>query len=217
MNNSLRHLSAALVLGIGGLVALKTAQAGCGFVPPKLSPSVWNSTTQSGPALRSAVYWSGMGGQLEQVDDEWSPNTGIVGMWRFVMTTPLPNGTAGLVDDGYAQWHSDGTEIQNSGFHAPKTSNFCLGVWKQTGPRTYKLNHFPLGWDSTGDNPANPVQLTMTVKLTDDNHFTGSFTLKVYVWDGTELINASGPPIATVTGTITATRVTIDSTVPGSQ
>ncbi len=57
----------------------------------------------------------------------------------------------------------------------------------------------------------------MTVKLTDRDHFSGSYTLKVYNWDGTELINASGPPVATITGTISAVRVTIDSTVPGSQ
>jgi hypothetical protein len=137
-------------------------------------------------------------------------------MWRFEMVTPTPNGPA-LVDDGYAQWHSDGTEIQNSGVHAPKTSNFCLGVWKQVGPRTYQLNHFPLGWDSTGDNPSNPIQITMTVNLIDNNHFTGSYTLKVYNWDGSELINAVGPPIAVVKGTIKAVRVTIDSIVPGSQ
>jgi hypothetical protein len=30
-----------------------------------------------------------------------------------------------VIDAGFAQWHSDGTEIMNS--HAPATSNFCLG------------------------------------------------------------------------------------------
>jgi hypothetical protein len=126
-----------------------------------------------------------------------------------------PNGA--VVDDGYAQWHSDGTEIQNSGVHAPITSNFCLGVWKQVGRDTYQLNHFPLAWDMTGQGPANAIQITETVKLTDENHFTGTFTLKVYVWTSTDSLDvAPSMPVATVTGTVTATRVTIDSTVPGS-
>ena len=217
MNSSLRLTSAALGLGIVGLFALNGAQAGCGL-PPKLVPQAWNPAEQSRAALTPALYWSGVEGQFLRVaDDDWRNEPAIIGMWRFKMVTAAPNGTSALVDDGYAQWHSDGTEIQNSGLHAPKTSNFCLGVWKQIGPATYQLNHFPLAWDPTGDNPANPIQLTMKVKLTDNDHYTGSFTLKVYNWDGEELTHASGPPIATVTGTVTAVRVTINSTVPGSE
>jgi hypothetical protein len=146
-------------------------------------------------------------------DGGWRDEPSIVGMWRFELVTG-PTGAV-VVDDGYAQWHSDGTEIQNSGLHAPITSNFCLGVWKRVGRSTYQLNHFPLAWDSTGQSPANAIQLTETVHLTDDDHMTGTFTLKVYVWTSTDSLNvAPGGPVATVKGTINATRVTIDSTVP---
>lgn len=146
-------------------------------------------------------------------DGDWHRDAGIVGMWRFKLVAP--NGA--VVDVGYAQWHSDGTEIQNSGLHAPITSNFCLGVWKQVGPWTYELNHFPLAWDMTGQSPANAIQLTETVKLTDENHLTGTFKLKVYVWTTPDSLDVSpSTPVSTVTGTLTATRVTIDSTVPGS-
>src|ERR1700754_3743133 len=47
----------------------------------------------------------------------------IVGMWKVTFTS---NGK--LVDFGYSVWHSDGTEILNSGNRAPVTENFCLGV-----------------------------------------------------------------------------------------
>jgi hypothetical protein len=137
----------------------------------------------------------------------------VVGMWRFQLTAP--NGA--VVDQGYAQWHSDGTEIQNSGLHAPITSNFCLGVWSEVGSNSYQLNHFPLAWDATGQSPANAIQLTETVKLTDPNHMIGTFKLKVYVWSSTDSLDVSPTfPVETVTGKITATRVTINSTVPGS-
>ena len=123
---------------------------------------------------------------------------------------PLRNATT------RCQWHQDGTEIMNSGAHAPNTSNFCLGVWAQTGAKTYKLNHFPLAWDSSGTAPQGPVHLVASVKLTDRDHFSGPFTLDVYTWDGNEIVNASGPPIAHLTGTFSAARVTTETTVPGS-
>jgi hypothetical protein len=79
----------------------------------------------------------------------------IVGMWQFAFASDgndvapffIPDGAP--LDAGYAQWHSDGTEIMNSS-RDPVTSSFCLGVWASVGHRTYKLNHFALSWDNTG-------------------------------------------------------------------
>jgi hypothetical protein len=204
----MRPLLAALVLSVAGFSMANSAQAGCDIAPPLLKPNAWNPSTQASPTLRSAYYRSGTEGRFLLTGDDWGwpGEASIVGMWRFQLLAP--NGT--VVDDGYAQWHSDGTEIQNSGLHAPITSNFCLGVWQQVGPNTYQLNHFPLAWDSTGQSPANAIQITETVKLTDKDHMTGTFKLKVYVWTTPDSLDvAPGGPVATVTGTITATRVTI--------
>jgi len=215
MKISMRPLLAALVLSVAGFSMVNSAQAGCGFVPSPLKPNAWNPSTQASPMLQSAYYRPGSEGRFLLISDDggWHGEAGIVGMWRFQLVAP--NGA--VVDDGYAQWHSDGTEIQNSGVHAPITSNFCLGVWKQVGPGTYQLNHFPLAWDVTGQSPANAIQITETVNLTDENHLTGTFKLKVYVWTSTDSLDVSpSMPVSTVTGTITATRVTINSTVPGS-
>ena len=213
MKISMRPFLAALVLSVAGLSLANSAQAGCGFAPSLLKPNAWNPSTQASPMLQSAYYRPGAEGRFLLTGDDggWLGEAGIVGMWRFQLLAP--NGA--VVDDGYVQWHSDGTEIQNSGLHAPITSNFCLGVWKQVGPNSYKLNHFPLAWDTTGQSPANAIQLTETVKLTDKDHYTGTFTLNVYLWTTTDSLNvAAGGPVATVSGTITATRITIDSTVP---
>lgn len=100
----------------------------------------------------------------------------IVGMWAFTMTP-----TAGPGDFGFQQWHSDGTELMNSGGRAPATENFCMGVWRQTGPGHYHLNHQALSYDpGTG-------QLNARVTIKEDvaldpsgNSFTGSFSLDVY-------------------------------------
>ena len=72
----------------------------------------------------------------------------IVGMWHVVFTAQTQNGetipvTGGVViDNSVVVWHGDGTEIMNSARSA-QDGNFCLGVWKRTGDRTYLLNHIP--------------------------------------------------------------------------
>jgi len=38
------------------------------------------------------------------------------------------------IDEGYAAWHSDGTEIMNSG-RVPKTGNFWMGDGKRPDDR----------------------------------------------------------------------------------
>jgi len=211
MKISLRPILTTLVLSTAGL-SINNAHAACGFAPPALKPNAWSPMTPT-PALRPAVYHleGDQGRFLLAGDDRDRRDPAIVGMWRFELLAP----NNALVDDGYAQWQSDGTEIQNSGVHAPPTSNFCLGVWERVGYRTYKLNHFPLGWDAAGQASAVEIQLTETVKLTDDDHMVGTFTLNVHPWDSTKGLDVSGPAVQTVTGTVTAQRVTIDSTVPG--
>lgn len=207
---SKHSLALTASLGLAALGATVQANAGC--IDATFQKGSTGGTS-NGLKFTPAVYRvDDTAGSFVRVGD-WHEDNGIVGMWRFQLVAP--NGA--VVDFGYAQWHSDGTEIQNSGLHAPITSNFCLGVWKQVGPGTYQLNHFPLAWDVTGQSPANAIQLTEKVKLTDEDHLTGTFTLKVYVWTSTDSLDvAPSTPVATVTGTITATRVTIDSTVPGA-
>jgi len=232
MKISMRPLLATLVVSVGGLLMVNGARAGCGIAPPvlkvpALKPNVWHPSTPSSAALQPAYYHPGTDGRfvLAGDDDGWPGEPAIVGMWSFQLAgiTGLPPGApaGAVVDDGYAQWHSDGTEIQNSGVHAPNTSNFCLGVWKQVGPTTYLLKHFPLAWDPTANggngSPANAIELSETVHLTDWNHLSGTFTLKVYLWTSTSSLDvASATPVATITGKVTATRVTINSNVPGT-
>jgi hypothetical protein len=56
-------------------------------------------------------------------------------MWNFQFVSEgntghnpsIPDGA--IMDFGYNQIHSDGTEIIHSGGHARATGNFCLGVW----------------------------------------------------------------------------------------
>ena len=100
----------------------------------------------------------------------------IVGFWHFKFFIG-----ANEIDAGNQQWHSDGTEILNSGVRPPIIGDFCLGVWEQVGPRHYRLNHRGLGWNDTGTAFQETDVFLFDVYLSPDgNSYTGTFTLNVY-------------------------------------
>ncbi len=138
-------------------------------------------------------------------DGESEHSAGIVGLWdvKFVSvgTPGIPDGT--VIDQAYVVWHSDGTEIMNSNRPAI-SSNFCLGVWKQIGRRTIKLNHFAKAWDmDTGKTFVGPANIKEQVVLDrDENSYHGTFTIDQF--------DTNGNVLAHVTGTLTGVRITVD-------
>lgn len=130
----------------------------------------------------------------------------IVGFWRVDL---ISEGNAGITDGtvldaGFTQWHSDGTEILNSS-RAPATQSFCLGVWERIGPSKYELNHFPLSWnpDETLLGPAN-IREEITLSP-DHNSYVGTFTLDQY--------DPSGNNLGHVAGRVRAKRITVNTTI----
>jgi hypothetical protein len=121
---------------------------------------------------------------------------GIVGLWSVSL---MAGGVQ--VDWGYSAWHSDGTEIMNSGGHSPASGNFCLGVWRQSGPNTYHLKHYPLAYNPTTGQLAAKIILTEDVTIDATGAaFAGPFTEDVYDPTGGALLQH-------VAGTITGHRV----------
>jgi len=207
-NRSFKAVAAGVAILALATALMQRANAGCADFQPSKKTVGWQTP---------GSFFKGLSFVRVSDDGAWQRDD-IVGMWRFTMSIAGPNGEPVVIDNGYTQWHVDGTEIMNSGAHAPSTSNFCLGVWAQTGLGTYKLNHFPLAWDSAGTAPQGPVHIVANVKLIDHDHFSGPFTLDVYLWDGSEIVNAlpGAPPLAHLTGTFSATRVTTETTVTGA-
>jgi hypothetical protein len=125
------------------------------------------------------------------------PIHSIVGLWSFTMTP-----TAGPGDFGFQQWHSDGTELMNSGGRAPASENFCMGVWRQVAPLRYHLNHYALSYDPTAGTINARVIIKEDVTLSPTgNSYSGSFTLDVYDPSGTTAV-------AHQNGQVTAQRIT---------
>ena len=171
------------------------AMAGCGM---------------PGGGGRSPANWHG-GGQ--------GFGDSVVGLWKVTFTSdgtaypgPIPAGVE--TDFGTAQWHPDGTEFMISGGRAPSTGDVCMGAWKRTGARTFKLNHLALAWASSDSAPPigpvspavflGPAVFTEIVTLNvAGNSYEGPFTIDQYAADGTTLLEH-------IAGTVKGTRMTAD-------
>jgi hypothetical protein len=164
-----------------GLWAQASDRAGCGYYE------------DTAAKLKPAAF-------VEASED----NAVITGLWKAKLIAKgnanIPDGT--IIDDGYATWHADGTELLNSS-RSPLTSSFCMGVWKQTKRNTFKLNHVALSWDTSGTvfvGPANIREL-VTVDRTGNN-YSGTFNIMQY--------DTNGNVLAKVVGVVTAQRITAD-------
>jgi hypothetical protein len=186
--------------------ALMGASTGCGYSTGEAATEPSHPRQKSGRAddrfrQPSLVLISSHAAKDSEED---SDRAAIVGLWKtkFVSkgTTGIPDGA--VIDDGYATWHRDGTEIMNSG-RPPITGNFCMGVWKQTRTGTYKLNHFGLSWTPDGTTLIGPANIREEVTLDPSgNSYTGTFTIDQFDDNDHVLVHISG--------TVTAQRITAD-------
>ena len=174
------------------------AHAGCGLCSPAPHVASWQPHSASPRLVLAALA----------IDDDAStpPGPSIVGTWKEHW---ISEGSDGIkdgteVDAGYAQWHSDGTEINLSGLRAPLTGDVCLGEWIKTGARTYQMNHFGVSYDPTGVNLVGPARIQQWLTLDPKGDATtGKFTIDQ--WD------ESGNLLAHIQGNVIGTRVTMDT------
>jgi hypothetical protein len=199
----IRNINHTLAVTLGmlalALLLVPNATAQCGGIrQPAATHTGWHYQLGQ-PRLQQAAF-------VTSSDFEIGGEAAIVGFWhvKFISqgSAGIPDGTE--VDAGYAQWHSDGTEIMNSGGRSPITGAFCLGVWQKTGLRSYKLNHFAAAWDSTGSNLVGPANIKEQITLASNgNQFSGTFTIDQYT--------EAGNSVAHVQGNITGVRITVDT------
>jgi hypothetical protein len=204
----MRRINSKLVMYVGALLLVAStipgALAQCGLATKAVKPTGWNPQIGRAQLLPAQVQ----GIENRNEGDRNAPGLSIVGMWHVIFTAETGPVT-GVIDNSVVVWHSDGTEIMNSS-RAAQDGNFCMGVWVQTGERSYSLNHIPWQGNDTTNSPGgignaqDGAQLTEQVTLSQDgNSYSGSFKLVAY--------NSSGEPVATFTGTLKAKRITVDT------
>jgi hypothetical protein len=149
-------------------------------------------------ALAHSASWQnvqGSGSLFHQADLPAVGIHSIVGMWSFRQTAG-----GQLVDFGFQQWHSDGTELLNSGGRAPATENFCMGTWTQSSPGHYHLNHLALSYDGSGTLNANvTIKEDVTLAATGMT-YAGTFSIDVHDPNSNALLQH-------VAGQVTAQRI----------
>ena len=183
------------------LAMVPGALAQCGLPTKPIKPMSWHPQFSGAhPTLLRTAF------DYDDRDD-----ASIVGMWHVIFTAQTMNSQNipdTVIDNAVSVWHTDGTEIMNSG-RAAQDGNFCLGVWERTGRRTYLLNHIPWGgnvYDPTAPpdvigQPQAGVQIIENVTVSPDGKsFSGTFTLTAY--------NTSGNVYASFTGTLSGKRIT---------
>jgi hypothetical protein len=192
MNMNLKTLAATFGALTLALVCAPVSNAQCGgFRAPGITHSSFHSQTGQ-PRLLTAAY-------------EADEDSAIVGFWhvKFLSegTEGIPNGAE--IDAGYSQWHSDGTEIMNSGGRSPITSSFCLGTWEKVGDK-YILNHFAIAWNAAGTELLGPANIREEVTLNPEkNYFSGTFTIDQYSEAGAHLAHVQGASSGTRIGIYT--------------
>lgn len=182
MHSFIKSGLAALAAAVATAAAAPSF-AGCGNVP--IQPASYTAGADQAQLIHAVA-----GGPVS------FGSPGIVGLWSISLVAG-----GAQVDWGYSEWHSDGTEIMNSGGHTPASGNFCLGVWRQSGPNTYHLKHYPLAYDPSTGQLAAKIILTEDVSIQAGGAvFTGPFTEDIYDPTGANLLQH-------IAGTITGHRV----------
>jgi len=174
MLRKLFYLMSALILGAGSIT-----QASC----------------RNSPVPNSRVGLLELHAVHTQTHDALSTTTedgdaSIVGFWHVLF---ISGGQ--VFDEGYDQWHSDGTEILNDNA-LPQPANgsgtICLGVYKKIGPLTYKLKHPFWSFDATGTLVGTGVFLETPTVDQSGNHYTGPFEAITYDLKGNVTSDTKG-------------------------
>ena len=192
---------AALVTGggqrIGRACAMALAEAGFAVAVHYLH------SAEEAAAVAATINGNG-GKAIALAADLGDEDAVIVGLWQVTFVSKnspgIPDGA--VIDAGYATWHSDGTEIMNSG-RPPITGNFCMGVWKEVGRSKFRLNHVALSWDPSGANLVGPANIREEVTVDHTgNTYVGTFTIDQF--------DNAGNTLAHITGRVTGQRITVN-------
>jgi hypothetical protein len=230
MKIAFRVITKVVAASVVGACLATQVNAGCLDVPGLKLPSTDNSGN-SGSGFGSARFVKA--GFTQVWAEEETQVAPIVGLWAFKYISEGNLATLGIrdgtqVDGGVTTWFADGNESTYSGVRNPIVGAVCLGVWKRTGEHTYVLNHIGLSWDPLAASvsppnapapagngnpgggpgaPGGPAFIKQHITLAPDhNSYSGTFSINQLMPDG------KTPALpAPIKGTITATRIGIDT------
>ena len=192
---------AVVVAGLGFVFA-GHAQADCGITANQFSvlPRLAVATMPEAMSAASVAKDTDAAASTPpSAPEDWqhsSADPSIVGLWKTTFTSG-----GQVVDEGFDQWNSDGTEILNDD-PPPQTGNVCLGVYVKSAMSTYKLKHPSWTFDANGNVNGTAIIRELVIVGRGGNTYQGTYAIDVYDLQGNHL--------AQFGGTISATRITVD-------
>ena len=182
-------ITAAVSIGLSlGFVSGANAQCA-------ISPTAFTAAAPPNLALPQAqVHADSLPVDAE---DSARNNASVVGFWKVTFTS-----SGQVIDQGFGQWHPDGTEILSDTANGPAHGNLCMGAWAKTGPRTYKLNHLGLTFDVNGTLTGTTQTRQQIIVARGGNTYSGSFSIDFFDLNGNTIMHFDGE--------VTATRITAD-------
>lgn len=151
-------------------------------------------------------------------DQNHGEPSSIVGLWHVIYTAtyatagplPVPVIPPGPPDsfqfvETMKTWHADGTEWEEKIQPAPAA--YCFGVWKPTANGKVKLHHFGAVTGPDGSVVAIFYIDEINSVSRDRATYTGSWDMKIY---GATDVFGTGPVLQEISGTVAATRITVD-------
>jgi hypothetical protein len=193
---------AILALAALSILVAPLANAQCG---------VTHNSGGLSPALRSLQEPAMQGDEpsasqavppLPQPGARNSSEATILGVWKMVLYAG-----GELNDVGFEQFSAGGTELVNDVGAFNAGNNFCIGAWKQVGPRSYDLVHPFFLFDGTNAIGVSIERAHFLVSQ-DGNRFTGTWTQDNYDLSGTLV------PGNHFNGTMVGTRIAPDREYP---
>jgi hypothetical protein len=136
----------------------------------------------------------------------------IVGQWQVVMTAFPGTNNEFILDFGFQQFHSDGTELMISGGVPPTIGNVCIGAWERGAGGLIHLRHMTWNWagnEVLGDLPTGYFWLEVTIRPNAQGT-TYAGTFKAASFDlGAGPLGSGGPaqPGSQFEGTLQAVRI----------
>jgi hypothetical protein len=146
------------------------------------------------PAAQDGEDFSDQAGSPEARDEHDSRAT-VLGLWKKVYYSG-----GALNDIGFAQFSAGGTELLNDVGAFNAGNNFCVGAWKQVGPRSYDLVHTFYLFDGTKAIGVS-IEKSRVVVSRDGNRFRGTWNQDNYDLYGNLI------PGTHFDGTIRGTRI----------
>jgi hypothetical protein len=129
-------------------------------------------------------------------------------MWRARYTI---DDTDILFEEGFQQFHEDGTEIMVSSGVPPTLGNVCIGVWER-GPRgAIMLRHMSWNWNGDevfGDPPTGFFLLEVELTVNDRGEsFSGTWRAASFDVDAGP--NDPPQPGSEAQGIVRASRISV--------